>query len=126
VITIYDLQKELPEEEYEALTQGDDTIAERALTKAKIWLLSQFKKFGQSVDFEDEIVREAWLKRALYELFSYVGKEEAAIERKEDAKALLTGILGAQVVKGEGATVAVKIQPGEPTTLARLFRESQG
>lgn len=94
MISITDLKAELSERNYRMLTQGDDSIGERAITKAKGWVLSRFRAYGEDPNWEDDIVREATMKRALYELYSYAENEKVAADKRQDAIDLLGGILG--------------------------------
>jgi hypothetical protein len=125
-ITIEDLKRELSERDYRMLTSGDDAVAERAISKARVWVIARFKRCGEKPDFEDEIVREALLKRALYELYSYAENEKTAQDKKEDADDLLKGVLGdcAGGKEEEGyEPVAVSVRPGEPSGLAKEFEK---
>jgi len=94
MVTIDELKKELTSYNYEMLTQGDDSVAQRALDKAVIWVKARFAKCGKEPDFENQLVKEAVLKRALYELYSYAEQEEKAKDKKEDASHLLEGLIG--------------------------------
>lgn len=110
-ITITEIKAELTERNYRMLTQGDDSIAERAITKAKGWVLSRFRSYGGDPDWEDEIVREATIKRALYELYAYAENEKVAADKRQDAIDLLGGILGTNkddASDGKVATGSVK------------------
>ena len=94
MITVEELKKELSHSQYRMLTQDDDSVAERAIEKAKVWIEAKFAKCGQKVDWELSYVQEALLKRALYELYAYAEQEEAAKDKKEDAEVLLEAVLG--------------------------------
>ena len=94
MITIEDLKKEVGAYNYEILTQRDDSVALRAIEKARIWLLAKFQKCGEAPDFENEIVKTAWLERALYELYAIAEQEEKAKDKKENAEELLSALIG--------------------------------
>ena len=127
MVTLEDLERELSDRDFRILTGGDDAVAERALAKARIWAVSQFKRCGATPDFEDEIVREAVLKRALYELYSFKENEKVARDKKEDARELLEGMLGDCIGGEEGGKgyrpVAVSVKRGGLSPLAQEFRE---
>jgi len=131
MITVDELKKELNERNYRMLTGGDDAVAERALIKAKAWIVARFKKCGREVDFEDELVREAVLKRALYELYSFSENEKIASDKKEDAEDLLEGLLGDCAKEFEGRyayekkyqPVAAKVSSSEPTPITKEYKE---
>ena len=93
-LTVEDLKKELPEQDYDTLTLGEDTIAVRCLLKAKIWVKGMIQSTGNEYNEENEIVHEAVLKRALYELFSFVGQESRAREKAEDCELLIESAFG--------------------------------
>ena len=94
MVTVEELKKEIPHTQYRMLTQDDDSVAERAIKKAKVWIEAKFAKCGQEVDWELSYVQEALLKRALYELYAYGEQEEVAKDKKEDAEVLLEAVLG--------------------------------
>ena len=80
VITIADVEAELPPQDYETLTLGDDNVAVRCLVKAKVFVKGMIASTGHEYDEHNDVCREAVLKRALYELFAFVGQEERARE----------------------------------------------
>jgi len=94
MITVKDLKVELSLSQYRMLTQDDDSVAERAIEKAKVWIEAKFAKCGKEVDWELSYVREALLKRALYELYAFGEQEGVAKDKKEDAEILLEAVLG--------------------------------
>ena len=83
-LTVEDLKKELPNQDYETLTLGEDTVAVRCLLKAKIAVKGMVQSTGHVYSEENEVCREATLKYALYEMFAFVGQENRAREKLED------------------------------------------
>ncbi|OMH40212.1 hypothetical protein [Desulfurobacterium indicum] len=102
MINVEDIKKELPYSQYRMLTQDDDSVAERAIEKARIWIEAKFAKCGREVDWDLSYVQEALLKRALYELYAFGEQEEKAKDKKEDAEVLLEAVLGDCVSDNEG------------------------
>lgn len=99
---IEELKKEVRQRDYEALTDGgDDSIAERALSNARNWLKAKLRTYGIAVDLENEIVKQALLKRALYELYSRTENEDIARDKAKDAVELLRSEFG-KSIEGEG------------------------
>lgn len=98
-LTITDLQKELPVQDYETLTLGEDTVATRALLKAKIAVKGMVQSTGNVYSEENEVCREATLKYALYELFAFVGEENRAREKLEDCQLLIETNFGPVIKK---------------------------
>lgn len=94
MITIEDVQGELPPQDYETLTIGDDTVAVRCLCKAKIFVKGMIASTGHEYDEENEVCREAVLKRTLYELFAFVGQEDRAKEKLQDCELLIESHYG--------------------------------
>lgn len=95
--TIADLRSDMPAREYAMLTESGESAAEAALRKAKLWVLSRYRFAGRTADevnWDDEIVREATLERAKYELYAGIENEEPAKDKKENARELIEGILG--------------------------------
>ena len=109
MVTVDDLKGELSPYQYQMLTQNDDSVAERAIEKAKVWIEAKFAKCGQEVDWELSFVQEALLKRALYELYSYAEQEEKARDKKEDAEVLLEAVLGDCASDAGGAPFPVAV-----------------
>ena len=93
-ITVEDMKAELPEQDYETLTLGEDTVAVRCLLKAKIAVKGMVSSTGHVYDEINEVCREATLKYALYELFAFVGQENRAREKREDCELLIETYFG--------------------------------
>ena len=93
-LTVEDLKTELPEQDYETLTLGDENVAVRALLKAKLAVAGMVLSTGNKYDEENEVCREATLKYALYELFAFVGQENRAREKLEDCELLIETYFG--------------------------------
>ncbi len=94
MISVEDLKKELGSYTYEILTQDNDEVARRAIHKAKVWIEAMFMKCSKKPDFDNEIVKLAWMERTLYELYAIREQEEKAMDKKENAQEILSGILG--------------------------------
>jgi hypothetical protein len=94
MVTVEDLKGDVGENAYRMLTNDDDTVAQRAIEKAIIWVKAKFAKCGKEPDFNSEFVLEAILKRAAYELWSMSEAEGKAEDKKEDAEVLLEAVLG--------------------------------
>ena len=113
-ITEEDLKAELPAQDYETLTLGEDTVAVRCLLKAKIAVKGMVSSTGHVYDEANEVCREATLKYALYELFAFVGQENRAREKLEDCQLLIETAFG-QILKktdAESAGPAVGLMSG--------------
>lgn len=100
-ITITDLKAELPEQDYETLTLGEDTVAVRCLLKAKIAVKGMVSSTGHTYDEENEVCREATLKYALYELFAFVGQENRAKDKLDDCELLIETNFGSIIKKSD-------------------------
>ena len=98
-LTVEDLKKELPDQDYETLTLGEDTVAVRCLLKAKIAVKGMVQSTGHIYSEENEVCREATLKYALYEMFAFVGQENRAREKLEDCQLLIETIFGPVIKK---------------------------
>lgn len=93
-LTVSDLKSELKQYNYNMLTDGDDSVAERALHRALIWAKAKVIAASGSFDPDTEINREIVLKRALYELYSHAENEAVASDKREDALELLRAAYG--------------------------------
>ena len=125
-ITVEDLKAELPAQDYETLTLGEDTVAVRALLKAKIAVKGMVQSTGHVYSEENEVCREATLKYALYELFAFVGQENRAREKLEDCQLLIETNFGSIIKKtdadsGTGPAVGM-MKGGRANPLSRPVR----
>lgn len=103
-LTVEDLKAEIPEQDYETLTLGEDTTAVRSLLKAKIAVKGMVASTGHVYDEKNEVCREATLKFALYELFAFVGQESRAREKREDCELLIETAFGQILKKTDAST----------------------
>jgi hypothetical protein len=94
IITTSDLKKELTAQDYGTMTFGDEEVAERAIRKAAIWAYGKVKSTGHEYDENSEVIRDIVLKRAVYELFSYLALESRAKAKEEDAADLIQSYFG--------------------------------
>ena len=98
-ITTNDLKKELTAQDYDTMSFDDKGVAERAIRKAVIWTYGKVKSTGNTYDETDEVIRDIVLKRAVYELFSYIGQESKAKAKEEDAADLIETYFGGIATK---------------------------
>ena len=105
-LTVEDLKKELPDQDYETLTLGEDTVATRALLKAKVAVKGMVQSTSNRYDEANEVCREATLKYALYELFAFVGQENRAREKLEDCQLLIETYFGSIIKKDDASNAA--------------------
>ena len=122
-LTVEDLKKELPDQDYETLTLGEDTVAVRCLLKAKIAVKGMVQSTGHVYSEENEVCREATLKYALYEMFAFVGQENRAREKLEDCQLLIETNFGPVIKKTDagnttGPAVGV-MQAGRKSPMER-------
>ena len=100
-LTINDLKGELPNQDFETLTLGEDTVAVRALLKAKIAVKGMVLSTGHVYSEENDVCREATLKYALYELFAFVGQENRAKAKLDDCELLIETNFGSIIKKSD-------------------------
>lgn len=93
-VLVADLKEDLKSYNYEVLTGGDDSVAQRAVEKARIWAQAKVLAAGGVFDEETETGRQIVIKRALYELYSSAENEAVARDKKEDAMELLRAVYG--------------------------------
>lgn len=105
VFNVEDLKKELPAQDFRTFTVGDDSVAERALEKAVIWVRGKVLSTGHLYEpATDAVVRECVFKRAVYELFSFVGNEARAKLKLRDLEDLMEAYFGPPAGKGDGSS----------------------
>jgi hypothetical protein len=102
IITIDDLKKELAAQDYATASFDDKGVAERAIHKAVIWTYGKVKSTGNEYDETNDVIRDIVLKRAVYELFSYLGIEGRAKAKEEDAADLIETYFGSIATKHDG------------------------
>lgn len=93
-ITVDELRQDIRDYNFEVLTGGDDQVAERAIEKAEVWARAKIIQARGTWDENDEMLRLAIIKRALYELYSAAENEAVAQDKKEDAMELLRARFG--------------------------------
>lgn len=103
-ITAEDLKAELPEQDYEALTLGEDTVAVRCLLKAKTAVKAMILSTGHQYDEVNEVCRLCVLKYGLYELYSFAGQGSRAREIYDDCMLLIESAFGVIAKKTDAAT----------------------
>lgn len=113
-VTIDDLAFEIKQTQLDLITDKSDFVAARCIEKAVNWAGARLRRCGIEVDQDDPVVRDAIIKRALYELYAYVENEEVASDKREDAVTLLRGYFGDCVdgdAGGSGRPV-ISVKPG--------------
>jgi hypothetical protein len=115
---IAELKKEIKPYNLSALI-GDEgeEVVERCLEKAMVWLKAKLRTYGKEIDLTHPVIKQALLKRTLYELYSYAENEEIARDKAKDAVELLRAEVGTSIelegFSGKGQPVAYVI-PGKP------------
>ncbi|MEM1542872.1 MAG: hypothetical protein QXV82_09615 [Ignisphaera sp.] len=105
-----ELRKELKDYTFETIASGDEEVLVRALSKAYIWLKAKLKPCEIiSINLEDEVIKQALIKRALYEIYSYAENEEVARDKAEDALEILKGYFGECVDTGKEKDVITRV-----------------
>jgi len=99
IITIADLKKELNPDDLRTASYADDAVQEHAIHKAVIWVYGKVATTGKTYDESDEVIKTIVLKRAIYELFSYIGNESRAKANEQDAADLIETYFGSIATK---------------------------
>lgn len=108
MVTVDDLTLEIKETHIDALTDQSEEVAARCIEKARTWVSARLRRCGSVLDETESVVRDAIIKRSLYELYAYVENEEVARDKAEDADTLLRSFYG-DCIDGEAKPV------GRPT-----------
>jgi hypothetical protein len=93
-LVVDDIKKELPPQDFQTFTLGDDSVADMCLARAAIWIRGKVLQTGKAYDETNEVIRECVLKRAVYELFSFVGMESRAKMKLRDLEDLMESYFG--------------------------------
>lgn len=104
IITVDDLKNELNPDDFRTASFADDEVAKRAIQKAVIWVYGKIASTGNVYDEENEVVKTIVLKRAIYELFSYIGNESRAKANEQDAADLIETYFGSIATKHDNST----------------------
>lgn len=103
-LTVEDLKAEIPEQDLDTLTLGDENVTLRALLKAKVAVKAMILSTGHGYDEANEVTRLCVLKYGLYELYSFVGQENRAREKYDDCMLLIESAFGAIAKKTDAST----------------------
>ena len=101
IITIDDLKKELNPDDLRTASYADDDVVLYAIRKAVIWVYGKVATTGKTYDESNEVIKTIVLRRAVYELFSYVGNESRAKSAESDAADLIETYFGSIATKYE-------------------------
>lgn len=121
--TADDLKQDMPARTWGYL-EGDLNAGD-ALRKSEMWVMSMFRRHGiaeENTDWTDEVVIEAALERAKYELYKLHGAEAAGTDHRLDAKALLAGYFSDDEQTGEPASspAAAVVAASKPAWMQRF------
>lgn len=94
MVTLEDFRKELRADQFETLSDGDETVAERCLGKARTWLIGKTRPLAITLDETDAVTAEIILKRATYELYAFAEVEAMAKDKKQAATELARSQFG--------------------------------
>jgi len=99
IITVDDLKKELNPDDFRTASFADTEVAGRAIHKAVLWVYGKVASTGRVYDETNEVIKTIVLKRAVYELFSYIGNESRAKAKEHDAADLIETYFGSIATK---------------------------
>jgi len=102
IITSDDLKKDLNPDDLRTASYADDAVVRRAIRKAVIWVYGKVATTGRTYDETNEVIKTIALKRAVYELFSYIGNEARAKASEQDAADLIETYYGSIATKHDG------------------------
>lgn len=120
-VTVEALRAELKDYNFEVLTDGDGSVADRAITKAVIWTKAKILAARGVYREDDPVIEQIVIKRALYELYSHAENEAVAQDKKEDAMELLRAVFG-NAVDGTGYSSGASGQ--SPLPAAAFVKDS--
>jgi len=94
IITINDLKGEMNPDDLRTVSYADEAVMKRAIDKAVIWVYGKVASTGNKYDEANDVIKDIVLKRAVYELFSYIGSESRAKSKEQDAADLIETYFG--------------------------------
>ena len=101
LIEIEEIQELIREEEYLAICQGDDSVAQEALENARVYVQAVADSYGLDYDESDAVLRLAVKKRTLAELYIYAAEWTTAEQYKTETSQLLAPLAPVSSVSGE-------------------------
>lgn len=93
-LTVDDLKAEIPAQDLETLTLGDDAVAVRALLKGKVAVKAMILSAGGKYDEGKDVCRMCVLKYSLYELYTFVGQSDRAKSVYDDCMLIIESAFG--------------------------------
>jgi hypothetical protein len=93
-VSVEDLKRDITPQDYLTLTLGDDANAARAIEKAAVWTKGKVLSTCNPFNEDNEVIRQAIVTRALYELWFFVGYPDKARAKAEDAADLIESYFG--------------------------------
>ena len=117
IITTDDLKKELNPDDFRTASYADDEVAKRAIHKAVIWVYGKVASTRNIYDESNDVVKTIVLRRAIYELFTYIGNESRAKSAEQDAADLIETYFGSIATKhddGLGPAAGAMFTPELP------------
>ncbi|GAB1536607.1 hypothetical protein ADMFC3_22380 [Geovibrio sp. ADMFC3] len=88
-ITVDELRQHIQPEDYDALTGGDDSIAETFVENGRDRVKAVLENYGVEFDESDSVIRLAVIKAALGELYSYSADWVTAENYRDEASSVL-------------------------------------
>ena len=116
-ITADDLKNELNPDDLRTASFADDAVKGYAIHKAVVWVYGKIASTGKTYDESNEVIKTIVLKRAVYELFSYIGNESRAKANEQDAADLIETYFGSIATKhddGPGPASGAMVTPEPP------------
>lgn len=89
LVGLDDLKAQIQPEDFDAITGGEDEIAETCLENARERVQAAVSSFGLEYDESDSVIRLAVLKMAVCELYSYSADWITAENYRDEASLLL-------------------------------------
>lgn len=100
LITLEEIQECLQENDYLAICQGDDTVAEDSLENARTYVMAVVESYGLEYDEDDSVLRLAVKKKTLAEMYSYVADWTTSESYQKETARLLSPLSPDAAVKG--------------------------
>ncbi|WP_022852030.1 hypothetical protein [Limisalsivibrio acetivorans] len=99
LLSAEELREEIQQEDFDAITGGDDTIAENAVENARDRITAVVERFGLEYDEEDKVIRLALKKMALCELYTYSADWVEAENFRKEASDILAPLAPVRVAE---------------------------
>lgn len=103
LITTEEIQESITENDYMAITQGDDAVTAESLDNARAYVAAVAESYGLEYDEDDSVLRLAVRKKTLAEMYAYAADWTTSEQYQKEAVRLLAPLAPAAQPQGSAS-----------------------